>query len=111
MELKEILPYILGWLIPTVLAGAWGYTRGKLKAVTSREKAMEDGLCAVLLMELTDAFKLYVVEGQPMSFDRKRALEQVANAYFALGGNGVGKQMWDELVDVVPSVLVKKEEQ
>ena len=106
--MREILPYILGWLVPTVLAAVVGYLSGKVKMLSTRDKAVEDGLCAVLVMELTDAYKNYVVEQRPMSFDRKRALEQVANAYFALGGNGVGKQMWEELVDVTPSVLVKK---
>ena len=108
MELKEILPYVLGWFVPTVLAAVVGYLSSKVKMLTVRDKAVEDGLCAVLVMQLTDAYKWYVVEGKPMSFDRKRALEQVANAYFALGGNGVGKQMWEELVDVVPSVLVQR---
>lgn len=106
--MREILPYILGWVVPTVLAAFVGYLSGKVKMLSARDKAVEDGLCAVLVMELTDAYKCYVVEQRPISFDRKRALEQVANAYFALGGNGVGKQMWEELVDVTPSVLVKK---
>lgn len=106
--MREILPYILGWLVPTVLAAFVGYLSGKVKMLSTRDKAVENGMCAVLVMELTNAYKWYVVEQRPMSFDRKRALEQVANAYFALGGNGVGKQMWEELVDVTPSVLVKK---
>ena len=106
--MDTIYPYILGWLVPTILAAVAGYLGGQAKRITKRDKAIENGLMAVLLMEITDAYRKYVVEGNPMSLERKRALENLATAYFALDGNGIGKQMWDELVDVQPVILTKK---
>lgn len=101
-------PYVLGWLIPTVLAAIAGYLGGRVRKMTARDKAIEEGLMSVLLMELTEAYRKYVVEERPMSLERKRALEQLSKAYFALNGNGVGKQMWEELAEIQPVLLAKK---
>lgn len=106
--MEQLTPYVIGWLVPTILAALAGYFGGKVRSLTTRDRAIEDGLMAVLLMELTDAYRKFVIEERPMSLERKRAVESLATAYFALEGNGIGRQMWEELSEVQPVILAKK---
>lgn len=80
----ELTPYILGWLVPTVLGGLLGYALGlikKLRAAKEHEdetlKDMQDTLDAIALMtcrlaiyddhfsvdEKVEAYRLYRKKG------------------------------------------------
>lgn len=82
--MDTIQPYLLGWLVPTVLSAIVGYLAGKLKSARSdreeREKqadGMRDTLDALTIMvcrlsiydehftvdEKVDAYKLYRSKG------------------------------------------------
>lgn len=72
-----------------------------------RELAMmREGSKATLRMALTDAYREFVVEGKRMSIERKREVEEMADAYTGLGGNGTVKRQVAELMDVRPWIVM-----
>ena len=98
--MPDIHPYILGWLVPTVLAAVAGYLGGKVKHLTARDRAMERGICVLLRGEITRAYQRHVIDGRPMTLECRRQLDEIWAAYHGLGGNGTGKSMYDELCEL-----------
>lgn len=72
-----------------------GYTVGKLKEQTQRDKGTEraiaDGVKVLLSCQLTNQFERYVNEGS-IDLEGVDEVRRVYNAYHALGGNGVGTE-------------------
>ena len=59
---------------------------------------MRDGMRSLLRSQLVDMHHKYVVEGQPCSVDEHDNAEQVYKAYHALGGNGTGTHLYQEIM-------------
>lgn len=93
-------PYILGWLIPTILGTALGFIAGKMRKLTARDKAIEEGLRCILRGEITRAYQRHIIDGRPMTLECRRQLDEFWHAYHALGGNGTCKSMYDELCEL-----------
>lgn len=98
--METIQPYLLGWLVSTVLTAIAGYMVGKVKHLSSRDKAMERGICVLLRGEITRAYQRHVIDGRPMTLECRRQLDEIWRAYHDLGGNGTGKSMYDELCEM-----------
>lgn len=97
----ELAPYILGWMVPTVLAAVAGYLGGKMKRLTARDKAIEEGVRCMLRAEISRKYERYVVDGKPMTPEVRRELEEEWHAYHdGLQGNGTGEAMYRELCDL-----------
>lgn len=85
---------------------ALGLVLGMLKRANKRTQAFERGMKAVLRKDLVDAYDKYVVEGKPLTVERKHELTESYMAYADLGGNGTGKDMFDALSEV-PLTIVR----
>lgn len=98
--MEAIQPYLLGWLVPTVLAAIAGYLTGKVQRITARDKAMEQGMCVLLRGEITRAYQRHIIDQKPMTVECRRQIDEIWTAYHDLGGNGMGKSMYKELCEV-----------
>lgn len=96
----ELTPYVLGWLVPTILAGLLGYFGGKVKKLSSRDKAVEEGIRCLLRGEITRAYQRHVIDGRPMTLECRRQLDEIWKAYKGLDGNGTGDAMYQELCEM-----------
>lgn len=99
--MEVLQPYIIGWLIPTALGAALGFLAGKMKKLTARDKAIEEGMKCILRAELSRAYETHVVNQKPTTVNERRELDAIWHAYHdGLGGNGVGARMYEELCEL-----------
>lgn len=99
--MEAIQPYILGWLVPTILAAAAGFFAGKVKHLTARDRAIEEGMRVLLRAEITRKYERYVEDRKPMTVEVRRELDEEWKAYHqGLGGNGTGEWMYEELCEL-----------
>lgn len=99
--MEQIQPYILGWLVPTLLGAALGYLMGKVKRLNARDRAIEEGMRVLLRAEISRKYERYVVDQKPMTAEVRRELEEEWRAYHdGLEGNGTGEQMYRELCEI-----------
>ena len=87
------------------VAAACGYLGAQVKRLSARDAALYDGMKALLRRQLVDDFERYVVDGVSMSIERKQEITDCYAAYHALGGNGVGAEMYDKLKNVKVQVV------
>lgn len=93
----EITPYVLGWLVPTVLSAAVGFLAGKLSKAKAermeREKQAED------MSDTLDAVAVMVC--RMAIYDEHFSIDEKVDAYAlyrAKGGNHQTKKHMDELL-------------
>lgn len=87
------------------VAAACGYLGAQVKRLSARDAALYEGMKALLRRQLVDDFEEYVVDGAPMSIERKQEIADCYAAYHALGGNGVGDEMYVKLSNVKMEVV------
>lgn|GEM_PF-1354289 len=99
--MDAIQPYLLGWLVPTALAAIAGYLAGKVKHMTARDRAIEEGVRCMLRAEISRKYERYVVDGRPLTVEVRRELDEEWKAYHGgLNGNGTGESMYRELCQI-----------
>lgn len=96
---------IISQVIGIAVAAACGYLGAQVKRLNARDKALYDGMQALLRRQLVDDFEEYVADGHPMSIERKQEITDCYAAYAALGGNGVGAEMFEKLRNVKVEVV------
>ena len=113
MESIDILKIMLSYLIPTVLGGILGYLSTKLKknkaedeAKARKEKAIEEGLQALLRNELGRRYREYETKGELSILDKEN-IEAMFKQYEILGGNGTVKHLMEELLSL-PTKIMKE---
>lgn len=100
---------VAGWLAGPVVTAVIGWLGASLRVARKRNAehdarrdaehaALMAGMRELMRRELYDMHKRYVVDGEPMSYDEKEREESVYCVYHALGGNGVGTHIHDELI-------------
>lgn len=105
MENINILPIIVSYLIPTILGAIIGFISTKVKANSKKDKAIEEGVQALLRNELIRRYREYEDKGE-MSILDKENMEAMFKQYENLGGNGTVKKMYKELLEL-PTKIIK----
>lgn len=97
---------VLGWVLAPICAAlttAYMAQRKELKAEKEkrkkRDEAMEMGVRALLRQKMIDYHREYVVSGGPCPVRIKEQATLIHDAYVALGGNGTGTQLWQEIME------------
>lgn len=98
MEASQILT-VLGWILAPVCASLVTYIVTQRRADKAYEKAMRDGMLALLRQQLVDYHRDYVASGRACPVTIKEQATEVYEAYHALGGNGTGTRLWEEIMD------------
>lgn len=86
---------IVGAIVSAFVAGIKSAGRGAAK----RDKAMADGMSALLWRELKNIHES-AVHNSGMTLEERRQLEYVYAAYSGLGYNGTGKRLFDESMEM-----------
>ena len=60
--------------------------------------ALMAGMRELMRSQLYDLHRSYVVGGAPMPYDEKERADSIYRVYHALGGNGTGTHIHDELM-------------
>lgn len=103
---ESIVVPVAVWLLTAVLGALAGSLRERLKAermnraqADERQRAMEDGTRVFLRSQLRMMHERYVVDCKPCSIEAKEEATTVYNAYHALGGNGTGTYLYNEIME------------
>lgn len=98
MEASQVLT-VLGWVLAPVCSALVTYIVTQRRADKAYEKAMRDGMLALLRQQLINYHKEYVASGKSCPVRIKEQATAVHDAYAALGGNGTGTQLWHEIME------------
>ncbi|MCI1791736.1 MAG: hypothetical protein LKI60_04395 [Bifidobacterium tibiigranuli] len=95
------------WIVPLLtaagssLAGlAIGWLAARYRTAASRERALSNGVQVLLKAKLSQIHEQYIEMSPQPSCPQSVAdtADDVYQAYSALGGNGRGTVMWDEIM-------------
>ena len=89
---------VLGWVLSPVCAALAGALLGYARSARRADRAMADGMRALLRQQLVDYHRLYVASGGPCPVSIKEQATEVYEAYHALGGNGTGTRLHEEIM-------------
>lgn len=90
----QLLDQIVAWLVPAMCGGAV-----TLAAVAARYgRAVIHGLRVLLRAEIIRIHREYVQSGRPIPVEVMDEADDAYDAYSALGGNGTGTKMYDEIM-------------
>ena len=96
---------ILGWVLAPVCSALVGAVIAQARQLGSSQRAMQEGLKALLRQQLVNAYRDYVIDGKPLTVERKHELTEQYQAYTAIGGNGTGKAMYERICEVPLTVV------
>lgn len=91
--METIQPYVIGWLVPTVLAAIAGYLGGQLRKVKEYKRKMDDDRRT--LDELTLMVCRMAIYDEHFTVDEKVDAYRI---YKSKGGNHHTKKYMDELL-------------
>lgn len=102
----EILNYIqlhwVEWLFAAAVAVlGWGYRKidARLKDEQQKNKAISDGVQALLRESIVGSYNKYTDKGF-MPIYAKESLKKAYEAYNALGGNDVAKELYHKMLSM-----------
>lgn len=98
--MEVLINPIVSQVVGIAVAAACGYLGAQVKRLNARDKALYDGMKAVLRRQLVDDFERYVVDKNPLGIERKQEITDCYAAYSELGGNGLGHEMYEKLKDL-----------
>ena len=94
---NPIIAQLVSLAVAAAFGAATGYLASRLKRITTRDRAIEEGVKSILRHELMDDFDTYAVRGEPLTMERRREIDECYHAYAALGGNGTGKSVYERI--------------
>ena len=100
----NITSIILSYLIPASLGAGIGFLSSKLKKDKAREKAVEEGVQALLRNELMREYREYKIKGEISILDKDN-IEAMFKQYQNLGGNGTVKELTEEILKLPTKIL------
>lgn len=101
----NVLQIILNYIVPLALGTLIGFLSTKLKTQKKKDKAIEEGVQALLRNELVRRYREYETK-QEMSILDKENVEAMFKQYENLGGNGTVKKMYEDLLEL-PTKIIK----
>ena len=100
MEAVEIFRITLGWAVPFVLGGTVAWVARFHREQRRENEAIRSGVRALLYDRITQAYVHYHDDLGYIPLDALRSIEEVYKNYADLGGNGVGKELYDRLKEL-----------
>ena len=96
----------MGWLAGPVITAVIGWLGASLRAARRRSAEHDHrrdaehaaGMRELMRSQLYEMHRRYVVDGSPMPYDEKERADSVYAVYHALGGNGTGTHVHEELM-------------
>lgn len=91
---------IAAQVVSIIVAAVCGWLGARFSMLRKRDEALYCGMRVLLRSSLNDAYVYYVTDQHPLSLERKREIDEAYEAYAALGGNGTGRQLYEELCEI-----------
>lgn len=102
-------PTVAGWLAGPAATALIAWLGASLRAARRRSAehdarrdaehaALMAGMRELMRSQLYEMHKRYVVDAVPMPYDEKERADSVYRVYHALGGNGTGTHVHEELM-------------
>lgn len=92
---------IISQLVSLSVAAAFGalvgYLGGKVKRLTARDRAIEQGIGVILRRQLMEDYETHVINGEPLTMEERREIDECWAAYNGLGLNGTGRRAYEAL--------------
>lgn len=105
-----ILEIIIKWAIPfilgTVVTGIISYIKNRIYKDKKKDRAIEEGVQALLRNELVRRYREYEIKGELSILDKEN-IEAMFKQYENLGGNGTVKHLMEELLNL-PTKVIKE---
>lgn len=101
---------IASQVVSIAVAGACGFLAAQVKRMSERDKALYEGIKTVLRKELIDSYERYAVGNEPLSIMRREEIDRCYQAYKALGGNGTGEHLYQQIVKVQLYTIIDRED-
>lgn len=95
--MDPIMQQLVSLTVAALFGIVTGYLGGKVRHLTERDRAIEEGVKSILRHELMDDFEMYVQRGAPLTMERRREIDECYHAYSALGGNGTGRTAYEAI--------------
>lgn len=82
------------------LVAAAGRARAARRDERGLDRAIGDGVRSLLRCELVRQHREHCIRGEPMTLEDREYVERTYESYHALGGNGTGTRIYEELMDL-----------
>lgn len=100
----NVIQVIVNYMIPLILGAVIGAVSTKFKRNKKKEKAIEEGVQALLRNELVRRYREYEIKGELSILDKEN-IEAMFKQYENLGGNGTVKHLMEELLHLPTKVI------
>mgnify|MGYP001110770870 CR=1 FL=1 len=104
MQNINILQIIINYLVPLIFGTIIGFISTKAKANNKKDKAIEEGVQALLRNELVRRYREYEAKGEISILDKEN-MEAMFVQYQNLGGNGTVKHLMDDMLDLKTKII------
>lgn len=113
----SVIVSVAGWVLAPVCSGLWVALREQRRKTAEAEaraerEAAEDAkwqrrtFKAILRKDLVDAYEKHVIDGAPLTVERKHEITEGYETYAHWGGNGTGRDMYEAICEL-PVTIVK----
>lgn len=96
---------IASQVISIIVAAVCGWLGASVSRLKKRDAALYEGMKVILRSSIMDAYDKYVVASAPLTVERKREIDEAWAAYSALGGNGTGRQMYEDICELPIAIV------
>lgn len=104
-SLTGLLGLAVGWI-----ASARKSRSERERDIAERQRALSDGMLALMRGHLMDAYERHVTHGAPLTVARRECIDREHAAYKALGGNSTGDLMYEAICELPTHVVGGGEE-
>ena len=95
--MDPITSQLVSLIVAAAFGVATGYLGGKVKRLTARDRAIEQGIGVILRRQLMDDYETHVINGEPLTMEQRREIDECWAAYNGLGLNGSGARAYEAL--------------
>ena len=93
-----IAQQVVSLSIAAVFGVLTGFLASRLRAITKRDRAIEQGIGVILRRQLMEDYEAHVINGHPLTVEQRREIDQCWEAYHeGLGLNGSGAKAYEAL--------------
>lgn len=95
--MDAIASQLVSLTVAAIFGVVTGYLGGKVKRLTARDRAIEQGIGVILRRQLMEDYETHVINGEPLTMEQRREIDECFVAYSGLGLNGSGRRAYDAL--------------
>lgn len=95
--MDTIASQLVSLTVAAIFGVVTGYLGGKVKRLTARDRAIEQGIGVILRRQLMEDYEAHVINGEPLTMEQRREIDECWAAYSGLGLNGTGRRAYEAI--------------